>query len=315
MKASGLLLQDRGTNNIFNNEKIKARLTYKKGFKGHLEQYGDPLFFAAPISLWLTSRYLSSRNIKPSFMKKIKKASFVGMELHLGYRVSKECYSFYQTVSNGENPLDHFSLGLKNNFITRLFTQAFYFSKPFLQSEAFLNFSLIFFEAQKNRSQDKQKNINITLNVSKKDIRVKTKSAKKLEEKESEEKKEDKKENPLPLLGLLAVPVIVAAGLLWASVYNQPFFKECKELEKLLLADNLEPARLKVVEYYENIKDENYYSKGDARKQAKDNFEKSLEVLIYNKEAIEKSNGFMASLFVQELKENPYILEGETSDL
>lgn len=38
MKASGLLLQDRGTNNIFNNEKIKARLTYKKGFKGHLEQ-------------------------------------------------------------------------------------------------------------------------------------------------------------------------------------------------------------------------------------------------------------------------------------
>lgn len=301
MKASGLLLQDRGTNNIFNNEKIKARLTYKKGFKGHLEQYGDPLFFAAPISLWLTSRYLSSRNIKPNLMEKIKKASFIGMEAHLLYRVGKECYSFYQTVSNGENPLDHFSLGLKNNFITRLFTQAFYFSKSLLESEAFLNLSLIFFEAQKNRSQDI--NINIDINKFEKEPRKN-----KDEEKKLEEKKKDKKENPFALLGLLAVPVIVTAGLLWASVYKQPFFKECKELEKLLKKNEYEKAKVKVLEYYQKIENENTYLKGDPREQVKEDLEKSLEVLIYNKKLIEQKSEVMKLLFVNMHEKNPYEL-------
>lgn len=229
------------------------------------------------------------------------------MEVHLGYRVSKECYSFYQTVSNGENSFSHFSSHLKDNFITRLFTQTFYFSKSLLESEVFLNLSLIFFEHLKRHS-DKTTNINITVNREKKDTKAKSKEGQELEEKESEKKKKQENKNPLAFLGLLAVPVIVTVGLLWASVYNQPFFKECKELEKLLLADNLEQARLKVCEYCESITNYNVFFSGDAKQVAKENLEKSLEVLIYNQKLIEKKSEVMNALFAEMHEENPYKL-------
>lgn len=170
-----------------------------------------------------------------------------------------------------------------------------------MESEAFLNLSLIFFEAQKNRSQD----IHINIDINKLE---KEPGKKKDEEKKLEEKKKDKKENSFALLELLAVPVIVTAGLLWASVYNQPFFKECKELEKLLLADNLEPGKSKVDEYYENIIKHNEFIRGDERERAKEDLEKSLEVLIYNKKLIEQKSEVMKLLFANMHEKNPYEL-------
>lgn len=301
MKAA----EENNIQDIFENEFVKRKLQYKKSIKGRFQQYGDPLFFAAPISLWLTSRYLSSRNIKPNVMKKIKKASHIGMEAHLCYRVSKECYSLYQAVSNGENPLENIVSDLKDNFCTRLFAQTFYFSKSLFESKAFLNFLLIFSENLKKHSE-KKTNVHITINVDKKDTKATAKIDEELEERESKEKKKEKKENPLALVGLLAVPVIVTVGLLWASVYNQPFFRECKELEKLLLADNLKEATSKYLEYYKNIIDYNLFLQGDAKQRAKEDLEKSLEVLIYNKKLIEKNIDLMKTFIENVNEKNPY---------
>lgn len=296
------VVEENNIQNIFQNDLVKKKLQYKKSMKGRFQQYGDPLFFAAPISLWLTSRYLSSRKIKPDLMETIKKASLIGIEAHLCYRISKECYSLYQRVSSGENPLENIFSDLKENFCTRLFAQTFYFSKSLLESKTFLNLSLIFFEAQKNKPQ----NVNININIEKP---KKESQENEDEEKKLEEKKKEKKENPLALLGLLAVPVVVTVGLLWASVYNQPFFKECKELEKLLGLDDLKEATSKVRDYYNNIINFNRYLKGDAKQKANEDFEKSLEVLIYNKKLIEKKMNFVQTFDEKNNQKNPYELE------
>lgn len=122
--------------------------------KGRFEQYGEPLLFAAPISLWLTSRYFDSRNIKLNLIQKTKKALLFIMKAHLCYPVGKECNFLYQRVSSGENFWYNVIFDLKDNFFTQFFFQTFYFSQSLLGAEAFKNLLLIFPKGQKNKHQD-----------------------------------------------------------------------------------------------------------------------------------------------------------------
>ncbi len=109
-------------------------------------------------------------------------------------------------------------------------------------------------------------------------------------EEKSEEGKKDKKENPLALLGRpLAVPFVLTVGLIRACVYNQPFFKTCKELEELLLTEKITEATLKCHQYCENIKTYNSCLEGDPKQRvSREGLEESLEALIYNKKLIEQ---------------------------
>jgi hypothetical protein len=95
-------------------------------------------------------------------------------------------------------------------------------------------------------------------------------------------------------------------------IYNQPFFKECKELQSILEKHNTDEGKEKINEYVNNIENYNHYVSGnnDANNASKEAYEKAIEVLIYNKTLIEQFLSKLAKNPVEEnsFEKNPYEL-------
>jgi hypothetical protein len=279
------------TKNIFEDSELKKRLRYKNSFKGKFEQYGDPLLFSVPIVCWLTSRYCVSRNIRPEFMKKMQLSGKLAMELHLLYRVIKGCHYFFDSASRGEKIVDSLTYATQHNMLTEALRQIrdgclYLFRKRII-------FDLIHIIV--NARPDSSVQINIHTGKKRKNTE---------EENVEREKKEEQKPS-FALLGLLAVPIIVTGSLIWAMIYNQPFFKECKELQSILEKHNTDEEKEKINEYVNNIQNYNHYVSGnnDANNVSKEAYEKAIEVLIYNKTLIEE---FLSELVKNSVEENPY---------
>lgn len=309
-------------NGIFENDDIKKGLKDRNTFMARWRKFGEPSLFSVPIVCWLTSRYLASKGMRPRVMEKIKQYSVTGMQAHLFYRVSKTCYDFYQAVVQHQTQ-EYTIHSVKHNFLTDLISSMFYVSKSILESRIFGNVLTAYLNHQSKENNtcniDIYLNRGITQQIDNKKSSKKTNTLKNsscLKEHESEEeselkkKEQAKKDNPLAFVGLLCVPVVVTAGLLWALVYNQPFFKECKDLERLLKDDNKKEAVALIKEYFKDIHEYNLFESNPyekANKKAKKN--EAIEVLLYNKRLIENNIHSLDPLLrdtAVKLAENPY---------
>ena len=295
---------------------LDKEIKEKKSFGSRFRQYGEPLLCSVPTATWLLGNYLK----KPT----LKKIGKYGIHANLFHLVSKNCFNIYKAYEN--NRVQEYSLGeiIKdlcfNNTPVTILKNAARGTLNFITEHPTLFVAIAESIAmKKNEESEREKlqpNVSKYINESTHNYGAPNNSYSE-EEEIASEKKEEKKEkektesHPLALVGLCLIPPIFLVTAIWACIENQPFFAECKALQKEL--ENKRVTGYSLLQgHIQNVKKYNNYDKNnsDEGQTKTTDYKKACEALIYNQSLIKKKSDLLKIFFELEknifTKTNPY---------